>query len=59
VKALRAAFKDKDQRLARRLLEEQDKVLRSFFTQKGGAKGEGHAKASGPGAQGSGRLLLE
>jgi hypothetical protein len=59
VKALRAALKDKDQRLARRLLEEQDKVLRSFFTQKGGAKGEGHVKASGPGAQGSGRLLLE
>ena len=29
------------QKLARRLLEEQDKVLRSYFAQKGGERGEG------------------
>jgi len=29
------------EKLVRRLLEEQDKVLRSYFTQKGGTRGKG------------------
>jgi hypothetical protein len=37
-------------KLVRRLLEEQDKVLRSYFTQKGGARSQG-----GEGIHGKGR----
>jgi hypothetical protein len=41
------------QKLVRRLLEEQDKVLRSYFTQKGGARSQGgegiHGKEHGSG----------
>jgi hypothetical protein len=37
-------------KLVRRLLEEQDKVLRSYFTQKGGARSHG-----GKGIHGKGR----
>ncbi len=36
--------------LVRRLLEEQDKVLRSYFAQKGGARSQG-----GEGIHGKGR----
>ena len=38
------------QKLVRRLLEEQDKVLRSYFAQKGGARSQ-----RGEGTQGKGR----
>ena len=38
------------QKLVRRLLEEQDKVLRSYFAQKGGARSQ-----RGEGIQGKGR----
>jgi len=38
------------QKLVRRLLEEQDKVLRSYFAQKGGARGQ-----KGKGIHGKGR----
>jgi len=38
------------QKLVRRLLEEQDKVLRSYFAQKGGARGQ-----KGEGSHGKGR----
>ena len=38
------------QKLARRLLEEQDKVLRSYFAQKGGTRGQ-----RGEGTHGQGR----
>jgi hypothetical protein len=38
------------QKLVRRLLEEQDKVLRSYFAQKGGARSQ-----RGEGTQGQGR----
>jgi hypothetical protein len=38
------------QKLVRRLLEEQDKVLRSYFAQKGGARSQ-----RGEGGQGKGR----
>ena len=38
------------QKLVRRLLEEQDKVLRSYFAQKGGARGQ-----RGEGTHGQGR----
>ncbi len=38
------------QKLVRRLLEEQDKVLRAYFTQKGGARSQ-----RGEGSQGRGR----
>ena len=38
------------QKLVRRLLEEQDKVLRSYFAQKGGARGQ-----RGEGTHGKGR----
>ena len=38
------------QKLVRRLIEEQNKVLRSYFTQKGGARGH-----KGAGTHGKGR----
>jgi hypothetical protein len=38
------------QKLVRRLIEEQDKVLRSYFAQKGGARGQ-----KGEGTHGKGR----
>ena len=38
------------QKLVRRLLEEQDKVLRAYFAQKGGARSQ-----RGEGGQGKGR----
>ncbi len=38
------------QKLVRRLIEEQNKVLRSYFTQKGGARGQ-----KGAGTHGKGR----
>jgi hypothetical protein len=38
------------QKLGRRLLEEQDKVLRAYFAQKGGARSQ-----RGEGIQGKGR----
>ena len=38
------------QKLVRRLLEEQDKVLRAYFAQKGGARSQ-----RGEGIQGKGR----
>jgi hypothetical protein len=38
------------QKLVRRLLEEQDKVLRAYFAQKGGARSQ-----RGEGIQGNGR----
>jgi hypothetical protein len=38
------------QKLVRRLLEEQDKVLRSYFVQKGGEQGQ-----KGKGTHGKGR----
>ena len=41
-------------KLERRLLEEQDKVLRSYFAQKGGARSQGGEGIHG---QGSGNML--
>jgi hypothetical protein len=34
-------------KLVRRLLEEQDKVLRSYFAQKGGTRSKGGDRAAG------------
>ena len=42
------------QKLVRRLLEEQDKVLRSYFAQKGGARSQ-----RGEGIQGKGRTHVK
>ena len=36
-------------KLVRRLLEEQDKVLRSYFAQKGGARSQGRERVHGKG----------
>ena len=41
---------DSSKKLVRRLLEEQDKVLRSYFAQKGGMRGQ-----RGEGTHGKGR----
>jgi len=43
------------QKLVRRLLEEQDKVLRSYFAQKGGARSQRGKGQRGKGIQGKGR----
>ena len=39
------------QKLVRRLLEEQDKVLRSYFAQKGGARGQEGEEIHGKGRE--------
>ena len=38
-------------KLVRRLLEEQDKVLRSYFAQKGGARSQGRERVHGKGRE--------
>ena len=42
------------QKIVRRLLEKQDKVLRSYFAQKGGARGQ-----KGEGTHGKGRQRVK
>jgi hypothetical protein len=39
------------QKLVRHLLEEQDKVLRSYFAQKGGTRGQGRGGTHGQGRE--------
>ena len=46
----RTYYKAVRQKLVRRLLEEQDKVLRAYFAQKGGARSQ-----RGEGGKGKGR----